>query len=98
MRFDGGRLHPQFDFSGANARGPTYVVKAAFDPVRPPEEPAIVKILDKNLCTCRVENGGYAVRNPLGDLRMVQYGAALSEWEVACTELMALAMEPDRVV
>ena len=98
MRFDGGRLHPPFDFSGANPKGPTQIVRAAYDPVRPPQEPAIVKLLDENLCICRVENGGYAVRNPLGDLRMVEYGASLAKWKQTCEELMALAMEPDRVV
>lgn len=98
MRFDGGRLHPQFDLNGGQTRGPTVVSRAAYDPVRPPQEPAIVKLLDDNLCVCRVENGGYAVRNPLGDLRMVKYGAPLSDWKQACEELMAQAMEPSRVV
>ena len=98
MRFDGGRMHPQFDFTGCHPKGPTQVVRAAYDPVRPPQEPAIVKLLEDNLCTCRVENGGYAVRNPLGDIEMVKYGASVESWKTACESLMAKAMEPDRVV
>lgn len=96
MRFDGGRLHPTFDLNGSRPRGPTNIIRAAFDPVMPPTEPVITDLLKRCLCVCRVANGGFTIINPFGDEDVVDYGASVEQWTKKCEALLTKAMErPD---
>lgn len=96
MRFDGGRLHQHFNLNGAQPRGHTQVVRAAFDPVRPPEQPEIVTLLKRCLLVCRVANGGFTVVNQFGDEEVIDYGATFAQWTEKCERLLTRAMErPD---
>jgi hypothetical protein len=96
VRFDGGRLHPSFDLNGSRPRGPTQIVRAAFDPVMPPTEPVIVDLLRRCLLVCRVANSGFTITNQFGDEDVVDYGASVEQWTVKCETLLTKAMErPD---
>lgn len=96
MRFDGGRIHPQFDFTNVRPRGPTEVIRAALDPVKPPTESVIVALLLRCLLVCKVANGGFTIVNQFGDEDVVNYGASVEQWTQKCEALLKLAMErPD---
>lgn len=93
MRFDGGRLHQTFDLNGAQPRGHGQIVRAAFDPPRPPEEPWIVELLHRCLVVCKVANGGWTLTNQFGDEVVLAYNASRKEWIETCESLLKKALE-----
>lgn len=96
MRFSGSRGHPQFDLDGGQPKGPSTIVRAAKDPVRVPEDPAILAVIQR--CLCRVELGEdcYVVHGMSGDNRIVPYGAPHAKWEQVCDELLQLALTTEK--
>lgn len=91
MRYSGPRVHDKADFSGAQPRGPTNIIRAAVDPVRVPEDVETVAIIQRCLCRVTLGEDCYVVQGMTGDTRVVPYGAPLSKWEEVCEALLELA-------
>jgi hypothetical protein len=70
----------------------TTVVRAAKDPVAPPQDPVYVEVIERNLCRVSLGEDCYVVTGLAGGQRIVRYGAPLSEWETACADLLKEAM------
>jgi hypothetical protein len=95
MRYLGPRAGSNVDWTGSEYKGPTTIVRAAKDPVRVPEEPSIVALLQRCLCTARVGEDCYVVKGMTGDERTVPYGGSQKEWDDVCNELLELALSMD---
>lgn len=90
---DGTRGHASFNLDGGLRRGVKSIIQAARDPVQVPTEPAIVDLLAKFFCTCRLGEDCYIVSGAGGGERTVRYGAPLSDWETATADLFMEAMK-----
>lgn len=92
MRYSAPRASPVFGHDvGGMPTSPTTVVRAAKDPVQPPQDVETVKIIERCLCRVTLGEDCYVVQGMTGDTRIVPYGASLSKWEEVCEELLELA-------
>ena len=73
------------------------IVKAAKDPVQPPQDPVYTNILQRCLCRCTIGADCYIVEGMTGDIRTVPYGATVEQWTEVCEELLELAVSSELV-
>ena len=95
MNFESGsRNHAQFNLDGGITRGRTNLIHAAKDPVQPPQEPAVVSLLARCLCICKVGHNEYVVKSAIGTEVGIPFGAPFAQWQAVCEQLLATAMQP----
>lgn len=92
MQFSGSRGHPKFNLDGGLPTGRTNIIKAAKDPVRPPEDPQWTDLLARCLCRVKIGEDCYIVTGMSGAERVIQYADPFSKWIETCEELLALAI------
>ncbi len=100
MKFDQGRMaiaKPGFniDLNGGGSRGPSYVVRAARDPISIPTEPGIVALAKRCLCVLGLGVQCYTLTNVYGVTESVPYDATLGDWTRIAEDLLAQAMKED---
>jgi hypothetical protein len=97
VRFSTSRGHPNFNLDGGLPRERTTIIRAAKDPVRVPEDPEIVAIIQRCLCRVVLGEDCYVVTGVAGGQRTVRYGAPTSAWNEACDQLLQEAMKEGMV-
>ena len=91
VRGDGANL------DGGQPQGPTVILRQprgmlSEAPLKFPDDPAIVKIVETAMLVGRMGEGGYILKNVYGDERAVPYGATLELWHTTSQELMDIAL------
>jgi hypothetical protein len=98
VRFSGSRQTPGFNVNvGLPLRGRTEIIRAAKDPVKIPEEPEIVDLVERSLCRVSLGEDCYVVTGVAGGQRIVRYGAPFGDWTRVCNELLDEAMKEGMV-
>jgi hypothetical protein len=78
-------------FAASLGRGAAVTVgMAAKDPVRVPEDPRYVKLLERCFCVAAVGVNCYVIQNMYEDREVIPFGALFPAWETACEKLLAL--------
>lgn len=92
MQFSGSRGHPKFNLDGGLPRGATNIVQAAKDPVRLPEDPSIVSLVERCLCKVSLGEDCWIVKGMSGDEETVSYNDPPSRWVEVCERLLEKAL------
>ena len=58
-----------------------------------PEDPDIVGLLSRCLCSVKVSYNAYEVRSVLGTVVEIPFGAPFEQWRTVCEQLLATAMQ-----
>lgn len=95
MQFSGSRGHPKFDLDGGQPRGPATILKAAVDPVRVPEDPTLLAVIERCLCKVKVGEDGWVVTGMTGDTEFVSYNDPPTKWGEVCEKLLKKAIEKE---
>lgn len=92
MRFSGSRGHSKFDLDGGQPKGPATIIRAAVDPVRLPEDPTLVALIERCLCKVELSADGWMVKGMSGDQEFVSYNDPVTKWSEVCGRLLEKAM------
>jgi len=82
-----------WDLNGGQPRGPKVIIRGAKDPVTFPTDPGLLKTMTDNMCLGQTGEDCYILKNVYDDTRKVRYGASVEEWNIACKELLDIALE-----
>lgn len=96
MRFSGSRGHAKFDLDGGQPRGPATIIRAAVDPVRLPEDPALVAVIERCLCKVTIGEDGWIVTGMTGETEFISYNDPITKWSEVCQRLLDKAMEIEK--
>lgn len=81
-----------FNLTGGTSQGPLKIVRAARDPVKFPNDPTIMKIVDDAMCIGSLGENCYVIKNVYGHSRTLPYGASLEAWRLMTQELLDMAL------
>lgn len=78
-----------FDIGGGMPRGPSHVVRAARDAVRPPEDPEILALLKRTLCRAQLGVNCFEIVSVDDAITEIGYGATFEQWKKTCERILA---------
>lgn len=92
MHFNGSRGHSKFNLDGGMPRGPSTIIKASIEPVKPPTDPTLVAVIERCLCKVKMGEDGWIVTGMSGAEEFISYNDPATKWSEVCERLLEKAM------